>query len=350
MILVGVDEDPTTGAAVVPICGIALKPGLRERVIQKASDAIYPPIIPEVRVVEFKSDQSAASPDRAVVVIRVPESDLGSHAVENRRTVYLRIDNTSDPIRKASIEELEWFRNKREPAMQLKERVLERARERATLHFQYVRNRYQLPTSLPSGCFRLWTTPAFPRSRLTSEMDLREAVRDALDFFPYLPSTPGAPTPIAEGVYFEDHDNKKFKYQEASIHGPIYHEIGFWWDESDNTIVSVGAVVNTMASSLKFALQTYERLGYFGIVEFQFEMHGVRGRRLAEPSQLDSTAPCRDDEVVFKARGTLKELSIGCFDVIENMLREVYWAFGTDIPPHVLSKILLNCPLLLTTG
>src|SRR5712692_4465572 len=48
MILIGVDETPT-GEPVIPICGVPLVPGLRERVIQIGLDAVYPPVIPEVK-------------------------------------------------------------------------------------------------------------------------------------------------------------------------------------------------------------------------------------------------------------------------------------------------------------
>ena len=72
LILIGVEETiPGTGVA--PVKGLPLVPGLRERVIQIGINAIYPPVIPDVRVVEFKSSDTAPNPDRAVVVIRVDE-------------------------------------------------------------------------------------------------------------------------------------------------------------------------------------------------------------------------------------------------------------------------------------
>jgi predicted HTH transcriptional regulator len=116
LILIGVEET-ATGGAIVPVKGVALEPGLRERVIAIGLNAIYPPIIPDVRVVEFKSDDALENPDRAVVSIRVDESEEGGHAVDGRTAVYIRADNVSDPIRKATIDELEWFQHKREKAI-----------------------------------------------------------------------------------------------------------------------------------------------------------------------------------------------------------------------------------------
>src|SRR5580692_1174226 len=53
-ILIGVDATET-GEPVLPITGVPLEPGLRERVVAIGLDAIYPPVYPEVRVIEFQS-------------------------------------------------------------------------------------------------------------------------------------------------------------------------------------------------------------------------------------------------------------------------------------------------------
>ena len=93
-ILIGVDET-ATGEPVLPISGVPLEQGLRERVVAIGMDAISPPVYPEVRVIEFQSPD-ATNADRALIVIRVHESDASAHAVDNGRSVYLRVDNISD--------------------------------------------------------------------------------------------------------------------------------------------------------------------------------------------------------------------------------------------------------------
>jgi len=82
-ILIGVDET-ATGEPVLPIVGVPLQPGLRERVVAIALDAVNPPVFPEVRVIEFESP-GALAPDRAVIIIRVHESDASAHAVDGGR-------------------------------------------------------------------------------------------------------------------------------------------------------------------------------------------------------------------------------------------------------------------------
>jgi Putative DNA-binding domain len=82
-ILISVDET-STGAAVLPVHGLDLRPGLREHVLQIALDNIYPPLVPDVHVIPIKSSATIAAADRAVIVVRVHESDDAPHAVEER--------------------------------------------------------------------------------------------------------------------------------------------------------------------------------------------------------------------------------------------------------------------------
>jgi predicted HTH transcriptional regulator len=176
LILIGVEET-TTGGGVVPIKGVILEPGLRERVIGIGLNAIYPPIIPDVRIVEFKSSDALEHPDRAVVSIRVDESEAGGHAVDGRTAVYIRADNVSDPIKKATVDEQEWFRNKREKSHREKSRILENAQRHAQHFLQRLRERHSLSTSQPKGRFAFWTVPTFPRAPIAPPKELYTATQ-----------------------------------------------------------------------------------------------------------------------------------------------------------------------------
>jgi len=161
-ILIGVEET-STGEPVLPIVGVALQPGLRERVVATALQAISPPIYPEVRVVEFQSP-GATNNDRAVIVVRVHESEDGAHAVDGGTSVYLRVDNISNHFtRKATIEEVGWLINKRQKSLALKEQLIRTAIRRADNYVITFRNARRLSTEEPRGTFVLWTAPRFPK-------------------------------------------------------------------------------------------------------------------------------------------------------------------------------------------
>src|SRR5437899_914097 len=200
-ILIGVGETPT-GEPVLPIAGVPLQPGLRESVVAKALDAIYPPVYPEVRVVEFQAP-GAQTPDRAVVVVRVHESEVSAHAVDGGTSVYLRVDNISDQFtRRATTDEIAWFLNKRQRSIELKDRLLREAERRASNYVISYRTAKQLSTEEPKGRYVLWTVPTFPRSELASpqrllQLSRRQGWKQHTGHFEF---PVGSASPIADGI------------------------------------------------------------------------------------------------------------------------------------------------------
>jgi hypothetical protein len=85
---------------------------------------IYPPVFPEPNVCRFGNNL-----EKAVVVIRVQESDETPHTVEKTTGIYVRVDSQNEPQR-ARYEEIEWLINRRKKAVENRERLLRRAEER----------------------------------------------------------------------------------------------------------------------------------------------------------------------------------------------------------------------------
>jgi hypothetical protein len=353
--LLGVDET-STGAAVLPISGLSLTPGLRERVIQIGLDAVYPPVIPEVKVVEFKSGPSAKSDDRAVVVIRVNESDVGSHAVDKRTTVYLRVENLSDPYRKATVDELEWFMNKRQKALEEKNRIVQLASSHAHDYLIRLRSRHSLPTTYPNGRFVVWTVPTYPRAPLASPQEIVRLFGRRPIPRPYLglgfPS--GWPHPVFEGVCFGELEAKQFDYTELHQQGLLYHESGFSWDVNGGkwlTYLSPLDVASTLDCLLKYSTEFYSEFGYWGLIDLEFRIEGARGRRLGSPSEIDALtgrtgAP--DDSLAFRIRRSSSELqsSRARRDIAKQLLTDIHWSFGIEVDPETVVQQFKECSFL----
>src|SRR5205823_271875 len=111
LILIGIEEDKNSSRPKA-IKGIELRAKVEEQVISSAYQGIYPPVFPEVHVVEIPEAGGQAS-TRCVVIVRVDESPFAPHAIENKRKVYVRIENQTDPEDLVSIEMLEWLRARR---------------------------------------------------------------------------------------------------------------------------------------------------------------------------------------------------------------------------------------------
>ncbi len=334
-ILIGVDET-TVGEPVLPLVGIPLQPGLRERVVAIALDAITPPVFPEVRVIEFQSP-GASVPDRAVIIIRVHESDASAHSVDGGNSVYLRVDNISDQFtRQATTEEIEWLLNKRKKSIDLKERILREARGRASNYLPIYRTTRRLGTDEPRGKFTLWTVPTFPRSELASPQRLLELsrtwrVRVANFDFPA-----GNANPIADGVRHPQTPVGNFWYTEVSRFGLVYSEIGFTGrgDEFRDAIVC-SLIASLMVANLRFSLNLYETLGYLGLIDFRFEIAPTLNRYPFVPDALGGNHMTHnrglENSINLALTASVKEFRESLLESARQKYREFLWAFGWDL-------------------
>ena len=343
MAFIGVDET-SSGAALTPVAGVPLKPGLRERVLQKALEAIYPPILPEVRVIEFKSDHSLAENDRALVVIRVMESDASPHAVEDRSVVYLRNDNVSARfLRKASVGEIEWLVNKRRMSVELKERLVASAKERAESVRNRRRNSKRQQTYWRDGCMSLICSPAFPRSPLLDSKAWTELVRESrTQVNTIIEKIPmGAMQRIAGGVLF----GGEYGSSQFLDHGLIVHEFDYWWDylgiQTSQTVRRVYPTVTAalIVGVLENTRGLYTEVGYFGLVDFEFSMNGLRDAQFLEYSRgLVDVPQLLESEVTIKRRFSVGELEEQLLPIAISCQQDLYCAFGFDAPEKWLKS------------
>ncbi len=104
IILIGVDEEEKTRKPKLPINGIeGEKSSIYQRVMNIASDGIYPPISPEVRICELSNQEN-----KFVVLIRILPSRL-MHSTDRRRRIYVRVADNSRGYDLASVSDLEWL-------------------------------------------------------------------------------------------------------------------------------------------------------------------------------------------------------------------------------------------------
>jgi schlafen family protein len=102
----GVDNLP-----VFPIRGVTREPGLEERITQTCYQNLYPPLLPEIKIIDVPGD-----PAKVIAVIQVPESVEAPHAVENTTKVYIRTNSTTEIIQLAEIDRIEYLLKRRREA------------------------------------------------------------------------------------------------------------------------------------------------------------------------------------------------------------------------------------------
>jgi len=335
MAFIGVDETPS-GAAALPLAGVPLKPGLRERVLQKALEGIYPPILPEVQVVEFKSDSSLADVDRAVVVIRVMESDASPHAVENRSVVYLRNDNISARfLRKASVGEIEWLSNKRQMSIELNQRLTEIANERADTVRSRRRNSKRQESYWRNGGITLMSSPTFPRVALLDSRSWTELIRQSQTHVNALVDKipTGRLQRIAGGVLFDG----EYGSSQFQDHGLIFHEFDYWWDYLGiQTSQAVRRIYPTVTAALIVGVlqncrEIYRKAGYFGLIDLRITLSGLKDAQFLEYRRgLVDVPQLLESEIIIRRRFSQGELEEESLAIAISCQQELYWAFGFD--------------------
>ena len=337
MILIGVEET-STGGGIVPIKGLPLGPGLRERVIQIGISSIYPPLIPEVSVVEFKSYPALSAPDRAVVVIRVHESDQG-HAVDDRSTIYIRADNVSDRMRRATVEEVEWFSQKRQKSAAEKSRIIQQAQEHAQQFLIRLRGRLGRSESEVAGRFAFWAVPTFPRVPIGTPKQLLDVSGK------YTLPTPtiapgrfpvGTPHAVFDGIYWGYDEDSTYLFTEIHQLGLIYSEFEFWWDRQipDKTFYPSCAATLLQATG-QLARTLYRHFGYFGLFDLHMTLAGIRGRYVKSSW---SRREIMDDLIQFESKVTAAAEEQEVTDKAKDMVRQIYWAFGWDVSNEQLER------------
>jgi hypothetical protein len=106
IILIGVQEG-IDGKPVLPLIGIPFERGLSERITNIILTNITPPLFPEVAVCESPDKQ------RALIVVRVPQSPESPHAITHNTRVYVRTGNRNNPETLATLEQIDWLSAKR---------------------------------------------------------------------------------------------------------------------------------------------------------------------------------------------------------------------------------------------
>lgn len=129
IIVLGVGTD-NQNRPIWPPEGIDNQPGLEEQIIQKAQDAIWPPILPEVRLVPDPSNGK-----KLVGLIRVRESREAPHAVEKNRKVYVRVASIKRgyELALAEVPEIQRLVQRRASLEQSRETQIRLAMERADI-------------------------------------------------------------------------------------------------------------------------------------------------------------------------------------------------------------------------
>lgn len=122
--IIGIKTDQTDNKVVFPIEGIPKTTGIEERIVQSAITGIYPPVIPEVKIVDVPGPDN-----NVVIVVRVDASMQAPHAISKSTQVYIRVASVTQPYKKivlADLNMIEYLLNRRKDTEGVAQQILDR--------------------------------------------------------------------------------------------------------------------------------------------------------------------------------------------------------------------------------
>ncbi len=348
LILIGVEEDDSK--PVTPIAGIAYAKGLAERVTNKILGNIIPPVFPETAVC---TDESEA---KAVVVIRIPESDHTPHAIAQNTKVYLRTGNVTEPHDLATIDRVEWLRDRRERAVELRRQLLGDADERFEKFYGLKINEWlakQHVNDYPGGGWLTLTAcPMFPREMLTEPPALQQTYQEirvpdahTRGHFPlpaYIPPTYG------HGCHNVEVLSKNVYYVDVNVFGACFYRQSMHPTHIDEPVPMIMFVtlIRMIDRFIASAARLYEKLGSPGNVQLAFHLAcedwllmRYPGPHTGQPEPYLLDPDVRYRETLLA--GALRERSR---DFVKAAGKRVGWAYNWKVPDGAVDSYFEEHP------
>ena len=271
VILIGVEDEDSKPKS--PFEGIEYKDRLEERVWNIIVDNIYPPVFPEIRV-------CPPHDNKTFVIIRVPQSNETPHTIYNNTQVYVRTGNRNKPEDLATIEQIEWLRNRRKKSEELREMLCRRAEERYRTICE------QKKVGIEFGEFTLSFTPLYPQRPLIA-LEAIEGIIPQMTVvggegrrFPWLPS---GLEPIQDGMlsFFLNKDNGFITHTEINRFGLIYYkECLISWNAKlalKENLLHMLKVIRILDTSFEAIGKYYNMIGFWGLVDIKFSLGRLLG-------------------------------------------------------------------------
>lgn len=277
ILLIGVETD-VNNKVIFPIKGILNERGIEERIVQSASEGIYPAVTLEVEPYAVPGENG-----NIVVIVRVNESQQAPHAIETFTKVHIRVGSTT-PL--ASVDRIEYMLKRREKSKEDSNQILSRIDER-------VNSRWPSPNPDLTVIAR----PIFLNRSLISRSEIYEYMKDRA-------RNPRSPilfkadegdfgtrqvTGGAYGVCFMG-AKLGILYWELNEHGTIYHRQELYRsrfesfhgpeDDEENQYLNLDEFVYNICEVIAVAKDFYQKSQYLGNIEITAQLRHVLDERL----------------------------------------------------------------------
>lgn len=339
IILLGIAESDES-KPLLPIQGIPFERGLSEKVMSMILSNITPPIIPEIQICS-NEDKS-----RAVIVIRIPQSNQTPHAINNNTRVYIRTGNRNKYEELISIDKLQWLLNNRNKSILFREELLRNSNERFHKYFdsEFRNQKSKIKADLKDLDFSRLTlilSPVFPFNYICSPPQLKQIldkiyVPDNLNTSKQFPIDReshnsvlyqnGLTTSlfVENFAYYADLSSFGIYFYKQNMFKKFYELV-----VPQSNIIRVKEVMSRMGQFFDSANLFYQQLGFHGLLKFDFSIDGLNNFKLQvvygeNLSTIERTAEynntCLSSELAIKKK-----------DFINASIKNLGWTYNINI-------------------
>lgn len=339
-IIIGVEENDEN-KPITPIKGIDFQRGLSTRVQSIILSNITPPLFPEIKVCKNEIG------DKAVILIRISQSNQTPHAIMKNTRVYLRTGDQNNPEELASVDEISWLSDKRKKSKELKEHITELADNRWKTYMNWAReflSGEDVNLEIPeNGLLRIEICPTFPKIEYRSPSELsdirdRIMVRDYYGTFNYFPpknnSNINKSPFVQDGVAFVNtsFSDKRIFFTEINSYGLLYYKQVI----SRNGEFLIGdEIISRIDQFIDTSMKFFNEIGYYGMIDLEARLQNILNLRLYFEwyKHLIGDSPIGispDLEGKARFQGLVKNLGSNKEQIIYDFSRKLFWTFGLD--------------------
>ena len=355
LVLVGVKEEHHSGYP-GEIVGVDIGGG-EDRIGQKAGQiayqAVYPPLMPEIRVCRLDT-----TGDRAVVVIRIAPSNRTPHATDNRRKVYVRVDSRSEPQELATLDQLNVLWAGRRKAEEAREALVANAVERSEWFLEHQSKRSNRDTRFEKWPFlRVWVVPSFFTGNEALSLEaVAELVTGYLRNRPVtdvqcpsgsitFPRDRGEARSIPMGYCIYSRELPPGEYVELSTSGLVFADVcPAWYDKQKGSLaLNFALILASIDGLLKTAELAHRESQMWGLLRIEAVLHQVSGCRF-EFARGTILQPSRDyrcpNQRLPLVKETVHKRALGNArpGIVNRAARSLLWSTGCSWDAEIFDR------------
>jgi len=322
VLILGVNDDKQTQTRA--IIGVDKRVNITEGIYDSSVNGIYPSIVPDVKVIELPTDSN-----KVVVVVKISESDLAPHAVQNSTEIYVRRENITESIELADLERIEFLLKRRKNSEKVRDNLIGKMLDHCKIDLEQARVSVK-------PLIQITVSPLYPYKPIIGKDQLYKFANEYRSergiFFRHRSNTKR----ISDGVFNKLTDENCYVYNRLNDYGcllSIQNIKEHAGDDSKNNLALYG-ILNPIWNCLELVSQLYEKcdLSYKGNLLINVLIRNVLNREVLLSSGWSSDQHPSHEEQISLSRQLISDELQNIHSIVKSIGKEILWAFQLASP------------------